>query len=427
MRTLFIILLIISLTPIFSHSDEYDFDVTEFESKKYELNYYLDMRPSGSFLNKNSRIFKLYFNGENKGRYQDNFNILTGITGDYKFSKNSIFVFDGILSRNYLMNDIKKSQAINEAYLKLDRDSRFRINIGKKTFKWGKGYSWNPVNFAGVQKDINDIELSLEGFTSISTEYNRTLKGYLSNITLTNVILPVSKNLNEGYTPHDSFNFISQLYLLMGNTDIDLYFMGGSGGNHKTGFDFSRNISSNWEIHGEFAHEFDSPDYSINNKTVFENNNGSVNKWLLGTRYLDLNEITYILEYIHNDAGFSTSEMNQFYYSADQSLLNNNTVLIKTMAGNYNQYLNKQFFMKNYIYFKMSKPELFNELYINGSISSIYNIADESSMASFELNYTGKSNQIYTIKYNINTGSSASEFGQKLSSDKLELRFKRFF
>ncbi len=83
--------------------------------------------------------------------------------------------------------------------------------------------------------------------------------------------------------------------------------------------------------------------------------------------------------------------------------------------------------MKDYVYFKAAKSELFNDLYINGSVFNVFNLADNSTSTSLELSYTGQTDQIVTLRYTKNQGKNNSEFGQKLSSDKIELRCQYFF
>ncbi len=51
----------------------------------------------------------------------------------------------------------------------------------------------------------------------------------------------------------NGLNFAGKLYLLLYDTDIDLMAMTGESKTNRVGMDFSRNITTNLEIHGEFA------------------------------------------------------------------------------------------------------------------------------------------------------------------------------
>jgi hypothetical protein len=83
--------------------------------------------------------------------------------------------------------------------------------------------------------------------------------------------------------------------------------------------------------------------------------------------------------------------------------------------------------MQDYLYFKASKPELFDDLYLKGSVFTVYNLHDKSFMSSIELNYTALTDQIFTFRITGNQGNNNSEFGQKVSDAKVEIRYKYFF
>jgi hypothetical protein len=424
-------LILVLIVPVVTGSaalaDDYSFDVSAFKPKRLETNFRLFLRPGFSFLNSSSRFFKLTRGDDYPRRFQQNHNLLAGINGHYQAGENSKLHFDGLMTLNSFRGNLRDSHVLNEAYYLFDVDSRLQLGIGKKTFKWGKGYAWNPVNFAGRQKDLNDIDLALAGYSLLYSQYSRSMSGYLSNMTLTMAFLPVLHDLNDDFTPEESFNFVSQLYLLLGNTDVDFYFMGGEGGNHRIAADFSRNLSENHEIHAELAFSRESMNHEILPGGKVTEDFSQQTSFLLGTRYLDRREITYIFEYLHNGSGLGQEEMQHFFDSADLALSGQNRQAMKVSAQNYTEYINRQFVMRDYLYFKASKPELFNDLYLNGSMFTLFNIADKSTSTSFELNYTGQTDQIITLRYTTNLGNANSEFGQKLSSDRVELRCHYFF
>ena len=49
-------------------------------------------------------------------------------------------------------------------------------------------------------------------------------------------------------------NIAGRFYFLLYDTDIDLMFMTGGSRTDRYGVDFSRNITTNFEVHGEFAY-----------------------------------------------------------------------------------------------------------------------------------------------------------------------------
>lgn len=422
------LLMFLLLFPATGAADEYAFDVTEFAPQKLEINYRLDLRPTASWLAAGSRLYQLTLAADSPRRSQSQYSILAGTSGSYKTGQNSAFIFDGLLTFNRNMGKNRASETLNEAWMRFDVNSRLQLGIGKKTIKWGKGYAWNPVNFFGRQKDLNDMELALAGYGMLFSQYSRTLSsGPISNMTLTMAYLPVAQNINDNFTDSNSHNFASQLYLLHGDTDIDLYLMAGSSGNHKLGMDFSRNLASNLEIHAEIAHERHGKGFSIAPTGLLSRDKSCSTSLIAGGRYLDHREITYIFEYIHNDSGFSQNEMNSFYNYVDAALNSGSGPLKRAAAYDFSTYINRQFPMQDYLYFKASKPELFNNLYLNGAVFTVFNAADSSTSTSLELNYTGMTDEIITLRLTKNEGNRNSEFGQKLNSDKAELRYQVFF
>ena len=131
--------------------------------------------------------------------------------------------------------------------------SSLTLEAGKKTLKWGKGYAWNPVAFIDRPKNPDDPDLALEGFTVVTADYTRSFAGPLKTLSLTPVFLPVADQVNEDFGDRYYLNFAGKLYFLLYDTDIDLVFLSGGSKPPRWGLDFSRNITTNLEVHGEWA------------------------------------------------------------------------------------------------------------------------------------------------------------------------------
>lgn len=119
--------------------------------------------------------------------------------------------------------------------------------------------------------------------------------------------------------------------------------------------------------------------------------------------------------------------MNSFYNAADLALAGGNPATKQLTAKNFSSYINRQFTMRDYLYLRAAKPELFGDLYINGAVFMLVNLADKSTSTSFEINFTEQTNSIVSLRLTSNLGNNNSEFGQKLNSDKVELRYQYFF
>ena len=146
-----------------------------------------------------------------------------------------------------------------EAYATLKPTQNLIGSLGKKSYKWGKGYAWNPVGFINRMKDPNNPDEALEGYITAEAELIKSFDGDLQNLALNTVVLPVNDGLNEDFSRQDGINLAAKLYLLYLNTDIDVLYFTGDSRTSRVGVDFSRNITTNFEIHGEYQllHEHD--------------------------------------------------------------------------------------------------------------------------------------------------------------------------
>jgi hypothetical protein len=302
--------------------------------------------------------------------------------------------------------------------------------VGKATQKWGKGYAWNPVAFVDRPKDPEEPDLAREGFWMASADYIKSFDGPLKTLSITPVILPVYDQINDEFGKINELNFAGRLYLLLYDTDIDLVFLSGGSKTPRFGFDFSRNISTNFEVHGEFAY--------INNfkqKTIDEQGKVSESKfdaksYLLGMRYLTKADTTFILEYYHNGMGYTQDEIGSFFSLVDKSYetylsSRNRGSLTKaqSLAVNYGG-VNP---MKDYLYLRVTQKDPFNILYFTPALTSIINLDDGSFSLAPELTYTGIKNLEVRLKAMANVGHNGSEYGEKPSDYRLELRVRYYF
>jgi len=219
--------------------------------------------------------------------------------------------------------------------------------------------------------------------------------------------------------------------MLFYDTDIDFLFLTGQSKTNRFGFDFSRNLTTNLEVHGEFA-------FITNQKKTVIDSAGKVTasesdavSYLLGIRYLSTQDTTYILEYYRNGPGYSRREMEDYL-----SLINNGYDLY--LAKGNNSFLKKAASVtrggygspnpaKDYLYLLVSQKEPFNILYFTPSINLIMNIRDKSLSVQPELSYTGFTNFEIRLRALGLFGAKNSEFGEKQNDYKIELRVRYYF
>ena len=410
--------------------EEYTFDLSEIEKKPFHFGGYLEFRPVFLDLDRDSLLYKLRFcdldEGESIAEY--NFNALL----DFSYDK-------GIFSAKIRTNtDIAKSfsgwsheTTLYEAFLSVKPSLSFHLDFGKKRMKWGKGYAFNPAAFIDRAKNPNDPDLALEGFVVISVDYIKSFKGKLKTITLTPVLLPVYDHINSDFGEWNKLNFGGKVYFLLYDTDIDIMFLSGGSGPARYGIDFSRNMTSNFEIHAELAYI---PDYSKKvidqSGSVIEENYANTS-YLLGIRYLTRSNTTFIIEYFKNGSGYTPSEMDDFYFLIEQAyeayLLTGDDTQLNFLSSAESQAYRTFAPLRDYLYLRISQKEPWDILYFIPSLTSIINLTDGSFSLTPELLYNPITNLELRAKITILLGRGGSEFGEKQNDFRLEFRGRYYF
>ena len=178
----------------------------------------------------------------------------------------------------------------------------------------------------------------------------------------------------------DANNIALRLYALLYDTDIDIIYNYSDVALDKIGIDFSKNIQTNFEIHGEYARVIDAAE-----------------SYLLGLRYLTSYEMTIISEYVYRSEGLNKEEIQK-------------------------STLNIPFIAKNYTITLLTQKEPFDILYFSLYYKNMTNLQDYSMQNKMGFLYSFKNNLNLDCSYNINSGDSLSEFGKKYVEDFLWLR-----
>jgi hypothetical protein len=414
----------------FVFAEEYKFDVSEIEKKPYHLGGYIEFRPVLFGLDKDVALYKLKFFNRDEGNTLEEYNGKLQLEGSYEKGIARLFVrTNSDLKYSYLGWDHKTS--IYEGYLSLKPSPSLTFKLGKQTLLWGKGYAFNPVAFVSRPKDPDDPEIALEGFITASADYIRSFAGPLKTISITPVIFPVYEHINDDFGKINRLNVAGKLYFLFYDTDIDFMFLTGKSKTNRFGMDFSRNIATNFEIHGEFAFINNQTKRVIDSAGTISKSEFDAKSYLLGIRYLTKSDTTYIFEYYRNGTGFTHLEMKDYLSFIDKGydlfLEKGEDSLLKKAAsvteGNYGR--NNP--MKDYFYLRVSQKEPFNILYFTPAITGIMNINDKSVSISPELLYTGITNLELRLKATALVGKNGSEYGEKPNDYRVELRVRYYF
>jgi hypothetical protein len=401
-----------------AQAEEFTFDASEFEKKPVEFGGYLELKADRAWLNPSGSFYKL--NGLDRGTLDRN---TATLKLNAKFTQ-------GVASLNLRAaaevrrDDLtrERNERFDEAYVSLKPDPGFTLDVGKIALKWGKGYAWNPVGFVERVKDPNDVELAREGFTMVTADFICNFDGDLKTIAFTPVLLPVGSGHNSDFGQPNHINAAAKLYLLYKDTDIDFTWLGSGSRTSRFGVDFSRNLTSALEIHGEWARIRDFELRSIDAAGNVSAEVRDVTSTLIGLRYLTENDTTWIAELYRNGTGYTERQLTDFLSLADSAnpALFNKARQISPAYARANA-------GRGYLYLRASQKEPFDIVYFTPSLTLIANLADRSWSLTPELLYTGITNLDLRLRASWLHGSDYSEFGEKQNQRRLELLARFYF
>ena len=425
----FLLSLLLFFPALLHADDEFSFELEEFEKKALDRGGYAELKWEHMDINQGSAFARLNLSDQPRSTL-DRFCGSLQIDGYYT---KEIISFNWLLKASAQQDDLGWADMadVYEAYVSIKPAPVLTAGVGKKLYRWGKGYAWNPAGFINRLKDPNDPEEALEGYITTEVDLIKSFSGPLQTAALTTVILPVWQGVNEDFGEINNVNLAAKLYLLYRDTDIDLILYTGDSRSTRYGLDFSRNLAPNFEIHGELG-------YVPGQRRVVLQDDGSALvqetaalSYLLGLRYLWENDITGIIEYYHNDAGYTEEEMERFFQlvsdGENQFLASGSDVLLERARDMSLRGYGKPQPGRNYLYARFTQKEPFDILYFSPGLFTIINLNDKSYSISPEIVYTGFTNWELRLRFSYLNGGKFTEYGEKMNSNKLELRVRYFF
>jgi len=420
-------ILIIALTPP-AAANEFTFDASEFERKTFEFSGYLEQKEEGLKLRSASPAYSLAYPGKS--------------AQDHLLRSTTTLELSGKLNLDPVVIDARAQafHADDQLFSNSDRgtimDGGVRwsagpgltVDVGKRVQRWGKGYAWSPVGFIERPKDASDPSASREGFVMASAEWTKSLGGPVSTIGLSGFVVPTDGGrLNQDFGAERDLNPAAKLYLLAWDTDIDVLWRGKGAKPQSFGVDFSRNITSALEVHGEWARTLDAPRSMVSVTGVTQQRETSYNSWLLGLRYLTQNEVTWIVEYYRNGNGYGAGELDDYYTFLDTALAGGAAPLLAEKARRVAQSgYGRPNPGSDYLYAKASVSEPFGWVYGSAALTAMTNLKDRSWQLVPEIAYTGFNNVELRARAFFLEGASHTEFGEKQASRRIEI-YARFF
>jgi hypothetical protein len=366
-----LLLLFILVSSIYG--DDYDFDMGATQLDPYEYSGYLRLDDKAQRLNTNPTKYQNYIHLE----------ALLNFSYDYEmFALTSSF----IATHDYIKSVVSDNDlGVNDLYIEAKLNTNHTLLAGKESLMWGKGYFFNPIAFFDRPKDPSDPTKAREGFVIAKYSYNKSFQSELKNLSFDFVYLPSTDEINRDYyrlvtKEKEANNIAMRLYMLLYDTDIDFIYNYSDEASDKIGIDFSKNIQTNFELHGEYANVLDGG-YT----------------YLLGLRYLTDFELTIISEYLYRSEGLTKEE-------------------IETTN------LAVPFIAKDYAITLITQKEPFDFLYFSVYYKNMLNLQDNSMQNKVGASYIFKNNVDADLSYNRNSGEELSEFGKKSVEDFLWLR-----
>lgn len=382
-RALALVMALLMLTTS-AIAEEFTFDAAEFEKKKFELGGYVEPKLELLGLRGDSAAYRLAYPTEAARATLARSTLTLELAakanlGDWVLDARTQAsqVNDALASRSNTL-------AVQEGGVRYSAGPGLTLDVGKRVARWGKGYALTTVGFVERTKDATDPAASREGFVMASAEWTRSLEGPISAIGLTGILLPTDGVTNADFGTSADLNPAARLYLLAWDTDIDLMWRAAGAKPQAWGLDFSRNLSSNLEVHGEWARLLDASHTTGQDSML----------WLLGLRYLTEGEVTWIAEWTHS---------------------NNASGLSRANPG------------QDYLYLKASVAEPLGWVYGSAAVSAMVNAQDHSWQLTPELAYTGIDGWDLRARLSWLHGADLTEYGEKLAQRKLELTARYSF
>jgi hypothetical protein len=391
---------------------EYDFDIPEAEPSPREIGGRLEGRYL--YRRRNADSIRAPSRAEGAGSDRHEWRTVAELSARWRTRRFQA----GLLTHHQFVHaddDDRWDHEIYEARASWTPSPRLTVDAGKKRVLWGKGYAWNPVGFLNRPKDPDDPDLNLEGRVLLGFDLIRSFpEGDLSNLAVTALLLPVADDwANEDLGGAGDWNAAVKLYLLWRDTDIDLVFFDGPEQPFSLGVDFAKNLAENFEVHGELAFRNDVLRRTADgDRRVREDRIDG----LLGLRWLNAWETTFIAEYYRNGAGYDGAELETFFAASEFPLPAGET------AGDQRRDLGKDYF-----YLKISQKEPFGILDFTPWIASAVNLRDFSFSVRPGMTWAPLSDLELNLRAAIPVGPPRTEFGETPDAFRAEFWARYYF
>lgn len=405
----------------------YSFDLSEIEPSPLELNGFAEGKGEYFRLRPDSTLYPFSYGNAPRRDSLARGTASIEVATKYQRDRLTIYGRGNAQASSDALRDASDARLL-EGALRFSPTEGLSFDVGKQVQRWGKGYAWNPVGFFERPKDPNDPQLSREGFVMASVDWVRSLPGPLAAVGLTPVALPVTADLNGDYGAQRDTNLGARLYLLYRDTDIDLLWAASGSRPQRLGIDFSRNIGSALEIHGEWARSIGAEQRLIADDGAITTRRANLDSWLIGARYITAREVTWIGELYRNGSGRDRDQIESFHRLAERAFGTEGSAAEQAQARLLAQsgYAGQNPGQR-YAYLRASVKDPFDWLYLAPAVTAIVNLDDDSWQLTPELLYTGWQDIEVRLRIGLLFGGRYAEFGEKPARRRIELMLRRYF
>ncbi len=317
---------------------------------------------------------------------------------------------------------------LKQFYVQKDLFQNLGVMVGRILLNWGTGYAFNPANVVAPQKELSDpdnTERRLQGNDLAKLEY------FGENYSLALVYL-TRMDFDPKLKASDH-RLALRFYKNLWGVDLSLISLGSQYERPIWGGNFAYVIGERLEIHGELSAQRGSyrPYHraiSEENTLYFENpmqflkrnDRRWFDQYLIGINYTLPKNISWILEYYHQDQGYSRREWQRVIDQVKFASSYFETPLAELAQGNVLWGLNvfsARGALRDYLMNYLDIPVTQN---VELKSTSLINLNDGSLVTIPEIAVTIKNHFTFYARSFIFKGKKNSEYGELFQSHSIE-------
>lgn len=406
-----------------AESNDFSFDLSAYQKKPYEISGHFDLQATVNRIDQNSTASRLTY-ADSPSEILKQYDSELEFSGLFRSGDSTLHwqTLAQLQDDNLPNQELKQNFTLQQLYAHFNPSPQWQIDMGKKAVKWGKSYAWNPVGFIEYAKNPEDPELSREGFVMTALNYQQGTVGKFQNLSHSLYLLPRNRHINNQLNSDSGMTVAAKSSLLIDQTDLDFYLRYDASDNAPNrqafGASFASNLSHNLEIHGDFAYLKNTDTWQWNGTQLVRQ---TQNLWqqAVGIRYLDQHDITWIIEWLHQPQALSSNNLREFNQQV-ADLITPQLQFARTI-------FNQPTALQNQLYLKASQKDWFDIVYLNASLSLLFNPADKSFALTPEWVYPPAKNHELRLRASWLQGETFSQYGEKLADHKLELRWRYYY